>query len=52
MTADNAGAEPDSEPPDPEDVLERLERQTERTRDVTYEINIELPNLPKEHQTA
>lgn len=28
------------------------QRQTERTRDVTYEINIELPNLPREDQTA
>jgi hypothetical protein len=28
------------------------QRQTEHTRDVTYEINIEVPNLPREHQTA
>lgn len=28
------------------------QRRTERTRDVTYEINIESPNLPTEHQTA
>jgi Transposase DDE domain/Insertion element 4 transposase N-terminal len=28
------------------------QRQTEHTRDVTYEINIETPNLPREHQTA
>lgn len=28
------------------------QRRTERTRDVTYEINIEPPNLPTEHQTA
>jgi DDE family transposase/transposase IS4-like protein len=28
------------------------QRRTEHTRDVTYEINIELPNLPREDQSA
>jgi hypothetical protein len=28
------------------------QRRTERTRNVTYEINIKPPNLPIEHQTA